>query len=330
MSASPLGLGVLSGKYDERNLPDGPRGLIFRALLPSCRPLLATLREVAAARQVSVSAVAINWAMSKGAVVIVGMKTPAQVESQCCGTPLRHASAMEFACSQQMPSTSAVRSENVAIVHSSLSRLWWPPSPSSCAEPRAEWLRWQPGLLPGLNHAVRATCTAEAHAVAIATPIYPPFLAAPVNNDARRLLVPLRAEVADGGALRHELDLGALEDALALPSTRLLMWCQPHNPSGRCWSAEEMAEVARLCVQHDVVLLSDEVWGEMPLEPEAVPFVSALSLLDDVEGLRDKLIVLTSPSKCFNIATTNIATAIIPNASLRRRFAACGRSDGAN
>ena len=76
---SPLGLGVLSGKYDERNLPDGPRGLIFRALLPSCRPLLATLREVAAARQVSVSAVAINWAMSKGAVVIVGMKTPAQV-----------------------------------------------------------------------------------------------------------------------------------------------------------------------------------------------------------------------------------------------------------
>ena len=76
---SPLGLGVLSGKYDERNLPDGPRGLIFRALLPSCRPLLATLREVAAARQVSVSAVAINWAMSKGAVVIVGMKTPEQV-----------------------------------------------------------------------------------------------------------------------------------------------------------------------------------------------------------------------------------------------------------
>ena len=47
---SPLGLGVLSGKYDERNLPDGPRGLIFRALLPSCRGLLATLREVAAAR----------------------------------------------------------------------------------------------------------------------------------------------------------------------------------------------------------------------------------------------------------------------------------------
>ena len=194
-----------------------------------------------------------------------------------------------------------------------------------CAEPRAEWLRWQPGLLPGLNHAVRATCRAEADAVAIATPIYPPFLAAPTNQDARRLLVPLRAEVGGGGALRHELDLGALEDALALPSTRLLMWCQPQNPSGRCWSAEEMAEVARLCVQHDVVLLSDEVWGEMPLEPEAVPFVSALSLLDDVEGLRDKLIVLTSPSKCFNIATTNIATAIIPNASLRRRFAACGR-----
>ena len=168
------------------------------------------------------------------------------------------------------------------------------------------------------------------------------LLAAPTNQNARRLLVPLRAEVADG-ALRHELDLGALEDALALPSTRLLMWCQPHNPSGRCWSAEEMAEVARLCVQHDVVLLSDEVWGEMPLEPDAQPFVSLLALLapDEaaaaaaahladpdaplgVAGLAQRLIVMTSPSKCFNVAPLDIATAIVPDDSLRRRFRRVG------
>jgi pyridoxine 4-dehydrogenase len=77
---SPLALGVLSGKYNAERLPDGPRGLIFKALLPSCLPLLATLREVAAARRVSMSAVAINWAMCKGGVVIVGMRTPEQVK----------------------------------------------------------------------------------------------------------------------------------------------------------------------------------------------------------------------------------------------------------
>ena len=57
----------------------GPRGLIFKALLPSCAPLLGTLRELAEAKGVSMSAVALAWAMSKGTLVIVGMRTPAQV-----------------------------------------------------------------------------------------------------------------------------------------------------------------------------------------------------------------------------------------------------------
>ena len=104
---SPLGLGVLSGKYvcfawycavatpllqsaptralsryslEDNLLPSGPRGFLFKQLLPSCKPLLGTLREVATQRQVSMAAVAIAWAMSKGVVVIVGMKSPEQVE----------------------------------------------------------------------------------------------------------------------------------------------------------------------------------------------------------------------------------------------------------
>jgi len=76
---SPLGLGVLSGKYDEATLPEGPRGLLFKQLLPSCRPLLGTLREVADARGVSMSSVALNWCMSKDCLVIVGMKSARQV-----------------------------------------------------------------------------------------------------------------------------------------------------------------------------------------------------------------------------------------------------------
>ena len=61
-------------------LPNGPRSFLFKQLLPSCKPLLATLREVATQRQVSMSAVAIAWAMSKGVVVIVGMKSAEQVK----------------------------------------------------------------------------------------------------------------------------------------------------------------------------------------------------------------------------------------------------------
>lgn len=89
---SPLALGVLSGKYSEERLPEGPRGLIFKALLPSCKPLLDTIGEIAKERNVPFSAVPINWAMSKGALTIVGMKTPEQVREnlQACGWRLNN------------------------------------------------------------------------------------------------------------------------------------------------------------------------------------------------------------------------------------------------
>jgi len=106
---SPLGLGVLSGKYDEDRLPQGPRGLLFRQLLPSLKPLLGTLRAIAEARGVSSSAVAINWAMSKGALVIVGMKTPQQVRDnlQACGFRLSTAEIdeLEFAAKKARKAT---------------------------------------------------------------------------------------------------------------------------------------------------------------------------------------------------------------------------------
>ena len=75
---SPLALGLLSDRYDENRLPKGPRGLLFKEILPGLQPLLGSLREIAAARGKSVSQVAINWCMCKGAVVIVGIKNAAQ------------------------------------------------------------------------------------------------------------------------------------------------------------------------------------------------------------------------------------------------------------
>lgn len=75
----------------------------------------------------------------------------------------------------------------------------------------------------------------------------------------------------------------------------------------------------RLCVAHDVFISSDEVWGEMPLTSDA-PFQSVLQLLPHVtadghsagvDGLREKLILLISPSKCFNVASLDLAVDLI-------------------
>jgi|TARA_B110000196_G_scaffold285089_1_gene267973 cystathionine beta-lyase len=73
-----------------------------------------------------------------------------------------------------------------------------------CRHPEATWFRWLPGLLPGLNHAVRASCTpGSGDAVAVATPIYPPFLDTAAICGAVLVRVPL-AEVRLGeSALRY-------------------------------------------------------------------------------------------------------------------------------
>ncbi|GAA6623821.1 aldo/keto reductase [Scytonema sp. NUACC26] len=76
---SPLGLGLLTGKYSEKgSFPKGLRGLLFRQLLPGIRPLLACLREIAEAKNKTISQVAINWCISKGTIPIPGAKSVEQ------------------------------------------------------------------------------------------------------------------------------------------------------------------------------------------------------------------------------------------------------------
>ncbi|XP_004309104.1 PREDICTED: pyridoxal reductase, chloroplastic [Fragaria vesca subsp. vesca] len=77
---SPLGLGMLTGKYSPSNLPSGPRGFLFKQILPGLQPLLGSLKEIAQKRKKTVPQVAINWCISKGTIPIPGVKTVKQVE----------------------------------------------------------------------------------------------------------------------------------------------------------------------------------------------------------------------------------------------------------
>jgi cysteine-S-conjugate beta-lyase len=145
------------------------------------------------------------------------------------------------------------------------------------------------------------------------TPVYPPFLEAPPNQGRRLLTVP--ATLTDG---RWQLPLAAMERAVT-PDTRVLLFCHPHNPLGRVWAADEVAEVARFCRRHDLVLCSDEIHCDLVLDPlEHVP--SATVGADG--GART--VTLMSPSKTFNLPGLNFAFAVIADQRLRRRFERCG------
>ncbi|KAK4796120.1 hypothetical protein SAY86_028446 [Trapa natans] len=77
---SPLGLGMLTGKYTPTSLPNGPRALLFRQILPGLKPLLSSLDEIARRRRKTIPQVALNWCICKGTIPIPGVKTVKQVK----------------------------------------------------------------------------------------------------------------------------------------------------------------------------------------------------------------------------------------------------------
>nr|XP_043631831.1 pyridoxal reductase, chloroplastic [Erigeron canadensis] len=80
ISYSPLGLGMLTGKYSPSNLPRGPRSLLFRQIISGIEPLLISLKEIAQKRGKTVPQVAINWCISKGTIPIPGVKSVKQAK----------------------------------------------------------------------------------------------------------------------------------------------------------------------------------------------------------------------------------------------------------
>ncbi|XP_065863110.1 pyridoxal reductase, chloroplastic isoform X2 [Euphorbia lathyris] len=77
---SPLGLGMLTGKYTSSTLPFGPRALLFKQILPGLDPLLSALREIAERRHKTIPQVAINWCICNGAIPIPGVKSVKQAK----------------------------------------------------------------------------------------------------------------------------------------------------------------------------------------------------------------------------------------------------------
>ncbi|MBB3191212.1 MalY/PatB family protein [Halomonas cerina] len=179
------------------------------------------------------------------------------------------------------------------------------------------WQLWLPGVVPAL-HLASLALTEPGDGVLTVTPIYPPFLR--VAERTGRL--PQRAamrppETADGD---WRLDLEALEAAIT-PRTRLLLWCQPHNPTGRVWTREELTGLATLVERHDLQVVSDELHCDLLLDEGAhhVPLAAAFP------ALAERIVTLWAPSKTFNLAGLTTACAVIPDAGQRRRFATAAK-----
>ena len=174
----------------------------------------------------------------------------------------------------------------------------------------AEQLIWLPGLVCGLNLAVRSTCSETGSAVT-ATPIYPPFMSAPQLSQRGLVKVPM---------MRHGshqiIDFDALQKNLT-PETELMLFCNPHNPGGAVYRQAELERLAQIVIENNLVICSDEIHCDLILEPE-LQHIPVASLGPEIAA---RTITLMAPSKTWNIAGLGCSVAIIENPALRAKFA---------
>lgn len=158
------------------------------------------------------------------------------------------------------------------------------------AERRWDWrlspedILLMPDVVGGIANCIEAL-TAPGDAILVQTPAYPP-LPGSVRTAGRRLI---EHELVDG-----RLDLDTLDGLICREGVRMMLFCHPHNPSGRSFGAPELTGVAELARRHDVIVVADEVHADLTYRPHRhIPFATIAP---------ERTVTLNAPSKAFNVA----------------------------
>ena len=161
------------------------------------------------------------------------------------------------------------------------------------------------GVVTAMWFTIRAF-TKPGDKVLVFTPVYDPFFA--ITNNQGRTVVDCPLKYEDK---RYDIDWELLEAQLK-DGVSAMIFCNPHNPVGRVWTAEDVERIVRLCKEHSVLLMSDEIHGDVVLGDHK--YTSAACYAD----VYDKMIVYTAISKTFNMAGLESSCMIIPDPSLKQ------------
>lgn len=173
-----------------------------------------------------------------------------------------------------------------------------------------DWILTTTGLCNAVGLAVD-TLTNPGDSVVLFTPVYHAF-ARVIRAAGRNVLEsPL---VNENG--RYRMDFDACE-SLMTGKEKMMILCSPHNPGGRVWSKDELRAVGDFARRHDLLLISDEVHHDLVYPGQTH---TPMPLADP--GIADRLIMLTAPSKTFNIAGTHTGQMIVSNDTLRGQLKA--------
>lgn len=164
------------------------------------------------------------------------------------------------------------------------------------------------GVVPAIA-AIVETFTSVGDPVAIMSPVYPPFFAVPEKLERDVLYAPM-----DEKNGIYSLNIANLEQTFK-DGAKLFILCNPHNPAGVVWKKDDLQQIIALAIKYDVVILSDEIHGDLVLPgAKHIPLLS----LEGAEAA--KIISTIAPTKTFNLAGVQAAMMIASNNELFKQL----------
>lgn len=174
-----------------------------------------------------------------------------------------------------------------------------------------------PGIVSALLTAVRAFLK-PGDGVILLTPVYYPFFMAAKANQCSIVESQLKFN-----GTQYEIDFEDLEEKAKDPANKMLLLSNPHNPVGRVWTEEELKHIGRICIDNNVLIISDEIHFDLIMPGCRHTVFSNIS-----KEFAGHSIICTSPSKTFNLAGMHTSNIIISNEEIRKKFTEANRNIG--
>lgn len=169
-------------------------------------------------------------------------------------------------------------------------------------------LSFSPGVVTSLHIAIQAL-TNPHDKVLIQTPVYTPFYNVIEAHERKVVKNPLILEDD-----YYKIDFSNFEAKLK-DGVKAFILCSPHNPVGRVWTKEELEEIGRLCIKYNVIMLSDEIHGDLTF-----PDHNHIPLASLSKEIAHNTVTCMSPSKTFNLAGLQASYMITPNESMKEKI----------
>ena len=171
-----------------------------------------------------------------------------------------------------------------------------------------EEIIFTPGVVAGLNGIIR-TFTDKDDSIIIQTPVYHQF-AETIKRCGRNIVEnPLKYEEGN-----YTMDFDNLREVISEETTMLIL-CNPHNPVGRSWTEEELKELGDICLENNILVVSDEIHADLTFKPKKHCVFSEVD-----ERFKKNSIICTAPNKTFNIAGLATGNLIAQDQEIREKI----------